>query len=625
MSNFLLMCVVLLIEQSARCKNSREIHYENNKNITNYPIYLFCPRAHRFWPPLTGCGKLAIFRPMIFFAKKKTWALFVCACLLGTCLLAKVHPADGSSLSQVHIMFEWDEWAGADGYELAVYQEGQAAGRPVLSQVVQAQTTGIAWLATKGLSFGQAYQWQVRAFKNKRPVFTSPRYNFNILESKRVKADSFKAEVRYAGRPGEGIVFLDRSAMAIDKTGKPVWFLPMPNDSIEKWIVRDLEPTASGTITHLDGKGAYEKDLTGRVLWQAPDDGRVSGGGREEYHHELKKNNDGTYLVCGSAYKQGKGSIKAAEGPRYNTLIHYDQTGKLLWNWDERESLLRDTFFIRKAGQVQGSHLNGFAFTHDGKQVFMSFKNLSDVLVYDTASQRFVSGLKQMDAASAAVFRQQHGPYLTTGQELLVYNNNIADKEDTDDGAVVHPTVLVFRKGPAGAYRLAWQWPVTSPLYPQGIKGKEGYVCETPAGNWLVCAGGAHYAVEVNRQKQKIWECYFYYRNGNDTTWKPYSNYRCQSATSLYPLYVTVQFVGTGNGQALFRLQNMGSLPGRYRVLFSGKNGQAMPLQASKLLRPGASQLFKVPLAFCQSGDFSCTVTPLHLAATAKTYQYKKL
>jgi hypothetical protein len=523
-------------------------------------------------------------------------------------------------------MFEWEETYGADRYELAVYQHSMKDGRPVQQRVVNVKTKGIAWLVTQGLSFGQGYHWQVKAFKKQQIVAESPSYVFDISTSPRVMNDSFRAEVSHWGKLGQGIVFLDRSAMAICKMGKPVWFLPMPNDSVDQWMVRDLELTPQGTISYIDGRGAYEKDLMGNLLWQAPDNGEVSGGNREEYHHEMRKDKDGSYWLAGSAYEVGGKGQQAAQGVRYNTILRYDAQGGLLWSWDERNSLRQDTFFARKSQSVQGSHLNGFALAQGGEQLFMSFKNLSDVLLYDLALGRFVASLQHPGDAGTAGFRQQHGPFLTAKREILIYNNNISEKADGEADTAVHPSAMVFRQYPPGRrYRLVWEYPVRSPRYPQGIKGKEGYVSETAAGTLLICPGGVNYAIEVGRNKQKRWEGYFYRRSGRDTAWKPYSNYRCQSATSLYPHYVTLQYVGIGQGQALFRLQNLGSESGHFELLFSGTGSPPIRAWSAGPLRPGASQVIRVPINFCKNGDFSCTITHQSIKALPKTYFYKKM
>lgn len=555
------------------------------------------------------------------------WLLLLFS-LYSTGLFAKINPQNGSVLSQVHIMFEWDDVVGADMYELTVYRAVPPQDIKTLEEVFTIKTPEIAWLATQKLAFGNRYLWEIKAFRNQKRFFTSQMYEFKILESPQAMPDSFRSAVQYTGTPNKSIIFLDRSAMAIDKKGKTVWFLPVPIDSLAKWTIRDLKLTPYGTITHVDLHGAYEKDLTGKILWQAPDDGKVSGSSNEEYHHELKKNNDGTYTVEGSLYKtaQQDKRIKAEGVIKYNTIIQYNAQGEVIWSWSEWNSLQNDSLFKKNDHYNQGGHLNGFTFTKDNKKVFMSFKNLSNVYLYDKENSKFITSLKSPKSSVVPSFQQQHGPFLTKTNELMIYNNNIAEKGEEDNQSITHPAAMIFKYDPiTQSTFLIWQYEVKSEKYPEGIMGKEGYVSETKEGTILICAGGANYAVEVNRKKQKVWEAYFYYRTKNDTTWKPYSNYRCQSASSLYPLYFTLQYAGNNQGKPTFRLYNAGSEAGSFELLFLDEATKKTVKQKSKQLQPGQSQLFQLSQGFYKGKGLNCDISPMHIAAVPKVYSYGKL
>jgi hypothetical protein len=555
--------------------------------------------------------------------------LFFIIKLVNFSAFAGVSPRDGSIFTQVHIMFECDDIYGADLYEFSIYRLIPSQDSTRSEKTVTVKTAFLACLVTRGLEFGNDYRWYFRAYKKGKLLFTSPWIHFSIRRSAQVMSDTFRTDVRFAGKPGKEVIFLDYSAMAIDKSGKPIWFLPINTDSLTKLVIRDLELTASGTVTHLDISGAYEKDLQGTVLWKAPDDGRVSGGAKEEYHHELKKNTDGSFFVCGSIYKSAKGEIKQspASSVKYNTLIHYDAGGNILQGWTETGSMLKDSVFRQAHSNNQGGHLNGFAFMPGGKRVFMSFKNLSDVYLYDFISGEFISSIKKPPFSGSYDFQQQHGPWLTAKNQLLIYNNNIAEKEGSEGPAVSHPSVMQFRYDALSQkFALTWQYELRAEKFPGGILGKEGYVSETKAGTILVCAGGTNYAAEVTQNKKKVWECYFYRRTKEDTLWKPYSNYRCQGASSLYPLYYTLQYAGTKSGSYIFRLYNAGSEPGVLELDFSAPGAKKGITHLSKKLQPGGSQVFTVNIEnFYIRNGFNCRVTPRHVNHGYKDYFFDKL
>ena len=538
---------------------------------------------------------------------------------------ANMFPEDGSIFNQVHIMFECDDVFGAESYEINIISTFTNK-----KKVTKLKTASLTCEITSGLDFGFKYYWYYSATKNGEVFYTSKQNYFSILQSPQIMKDSFKTEISYTQPPNKDIIFLDYSAMAIDKKGNPVWFLPVNTDSLSKLIIRDIELSSAGTITYLDVNGAYEKDLRGKMLWKAPDDGRISGSKREEYHHEFKKINDGSYLICGSMYKAKMEdvSLNSATSIRYNTLIHYNSDGTIRWNWNELSSLKNDSIFNKSRQKAQGSHNNGFVITSDGSKIFMSFKNLSDVLLLNVTTGKFITSIKQQKSLVPFTFQQQHGPFLTSKNELMIYNNNITDKEDEVDTKINYPSVMIFNyNSTSDKINLVWEYEIHASKHPEGIKGKEGYVSETKAGNILICTGGVNYAAEVTRAKKKIWECYFYYKSKSDTAWKPYSNYRCQSASSLYPLYFTMQYQGNKKGTLSFSLNNAGSEQGIFEVVFSGDHLKDTIRQISKILHPGESQLFFIKNSYIKNKTsiLKCRLTPKHTVAPYKDYMYNKL
>lgn len=547
---------------------------------------------------------------------KKLTAVICCSVFLGLypqIAGAGIHPENNSKLNTVHVMFEFDQVYAADNYRLEIVNT-------LTRKTIEVNSLHLAVLVNSGLEFGQRYRWRVRAYKKKQQVHASPWYQFHILTAPQVMPDSFRADVHYTGTPGTGIILADHSAMAIDKTGKPVWFLPVPADSLNKWVIRDLCLTGSGTFTYLDNKGAYEKDPAGVLLWHGPDNGLVSGSTREEYHHELKKFPDGSRMVCGSIYLPGERQSTAF---RYNTIIWYNADNTVRWSWNEPDALAHDPAMRRYKKMNSAGHLNGFAWWPGGGRIFASFKNLSDVLVINIRTGRVEASLQQSATDQGFSFRQQHGPFLNRDNELYIYNNNVDERGESE--TPVFPSVMLFRYDTSGKrFTLLWNHELRPEQFPGGMQGKEGYVSETAAGTALVCAGGVNYLAEIDRKTDRtVWECFFYKRVKNDTAWKPYSNYRCHSISSLYPMYFTLEYAGRKNNGHHFRLYNAGSEAGTFSIQFShGKNNNKLIVFHSGSLAPGASQQFTIPAT---AAGISATVTPLHWPAPEKTYLFKRL
>lgn len=549
----------------------------------------------------------------------RNW-LVVISVVFSPNIMARVTPADNSILTQVHIMFEWNEVLTATRYELEIAEQLNVPGK---QKLLRFTTPHISKLVTAGLGFGAAYRWRVLAFTGKRKLYTGNWLQFRIAQSAQVMPDSFRTEIISKGQPGSDIVFLDHSAMAINRNGNPVWFMPVPTDSLSRWNIRDLRLTPGGTITHLDANGAYEKNLQGALLWRGPDDGRVSGGRHEFYHHQLEKNTDGSYTVCGSQYKN-PGEPEQNGAARYNTLIVYEPGGPVKNSWSELAGLQKDALLKPFSRQKAGGHLNGFAQVPGTPYYFLSFKNYSAVFLLNMQSQKLVTGLQGGNMPPAFGFLQQHGPFLNKQSELMIYNNNILEKQDGEDADKPrHPSIIIFRFDTVKKeLSPVWNYTLQSARFPEGIMGKEGYVSETAAGNLLVCAGGVNYAAEITRSKQKIWECFFYKRTTGDSTWKPYSNYRCRSVSSLYPLYYTVQYTGKQKGNLLFRFYNSGSEPGSFRLVFSREGNAVNFVVRTENLQPGAETIFRVPEKWAAQKNVQCEITPEHISAPAKMYRF---
>ncbi len=130
-------------------------------------------------------------------------------------------------------------------------------------------------------------------------------------------------------------VFVDCKRTVYDMKGRPVWFLPDNKAETEGAPKpRDMKISSAGTVTYLwHGGVPYEVNYDGDILWKAPDDGKVSGQKKEDYHHEFTRLANGHYFVLGSEpgylVRSGAGN-PAADTPikvTYGTLIEYNQAG----------------------------------------------------------------------------------------------------------------------------------------------------------------------------------------------------------------------------------------------------------------------------------------------------------
>lgn len=530
------------------------------------------------------------------------FTLFALLILRPCTVNARIHPEQGSRISAIHVMFEFDNVPGASSYELRVFDINMP-GKPL----VKRSSAHLAMLVTAGLQFGHDYKWQFTAYRNGKVCYTSPFYTFSIIYS--VRTDQLYFRQKTAGRltGRKDLVLIDNAAMAINRRGEVVWFLPLADKDLQSRTIRDLSITPAGTFTHLDIHGAYERQPDSTVTWQAPAEARIAGNKKEDYHHQLTKLNDGSFVVAGFQYRPGNAG--GNDAPRFNTIIHYNSDSSVRWYWSELESMDNDTLFNRFRQNAGGGHLNGFAFSMDKRRMFLSFKNLSDVFVLNMASGKIESSIKTGIANKAPLFRQQHGPFLTAGNKLLIYNNNISDDREGDNEKTAHPSVQVYRYDTLRKmFHFEKEFKITSPEYPDGIAGKEGYASETSEKNILVCAGGANYAVEISPSDTKEWECYFHRRADTLSAWTAYSNYRCRQVPSLYPVYLTLQYLYTKDGEYYFRLQNAGSSPAAYELQFFSEQNGSYKKNLSGTILPNSVKTIRLPSMAATEPSLHCRI-----------------
>jgi hypothetical protein len=440
-------------------------------------------------------------------------------------------------------MFEYDYVPGATNYKIHI--ESTDNVQPFFFEI---KNKSLACIVSD-LNFGRSYKWHFEAFNKKKLIFKSGDLNFSINKYSLVDYSLYKTIIEVSKKEAfnNDIIFLDYLGVAIDRTGKPVWFYPSTSsDGRIEPNFRNMRMTNNGTITFQDNDNCYETDVNGKLLWKAPNDGRISGDKREFYHHDFRKLKDGTFLTTSYQYVEQPNFFKPSviSRVRYNTLIQYDVQGKILWSWNEKDHVKKEILFRgldSNATEVNGTHLNGFDYDEKENAVVMSFRDNSSILKIDKQTGNIIYNLASYGAQSGITdpwFSRQHGPMVLPGHRLLIYNNNA---KDTIKG-ISYPKILILQEPESDTpAKILWEYECRSNHFPNGITGKEGYASPLPNGNILVNMGGANFAFEVTMKKEIVWEAYFEKFDQAKNQWTGFNNYRCTSATSLYPKYFTVQ------------------------------------------------------------------------------------
>ena len=207
-----------------------------------------------------------------------------------------------------------------------------------------------------------------------------------------------------------GLVIIDAAGAIIDRKGNFVWFLP-PDTGLNlqpgrqyaaRPSLNDLRMTATGTFTMLNEAIAEERDLQGRILWQAPlpkpEGSSIVPDTAFNYHHCFKKLANGDYMVLDREKRLRNLPVPADAATGTGKVIiedeiirEFDAGGKQVWKWsseDYFDSLELQQMLLTGPDWVlidktPGGHMNAFDVDEKNHWVYASFRNVSRVVKID--------------------------------------------------------------------------------------------------------------------------------------------------------------------------------------------------------------------------------------------------
>lgn len=390
-------------------------------------------------------------------------------------------------------------------------------------------------------AFGKSYMWRVSYLdKKNKAIKTTPYLHFSTGTYPSV--DTAKYRLTRIGNFSkkdydEIYVIVDHTTVIYDLEGNPLWYLPGINLVEEKELqMRDIKPTKDGTFTATCAYGAFEFDYNGNTLWQAPDDGKVSGDTSEFYHHEFTKLGNGHYMVAAAerqmmkipadvklAPQQIESGLFEKKGNSYyrnvpsDNLIEYNKNKEVVWYWKAKDHFTdKDYFRTRDYGGNSldvDMHLNSFFFDEQNKVIYLSFRNMDEIVKIEYPSGKILKRygaiwLNDSTLSDRRLFYGQHCIYKAANGLLYVFNNNTDRKRMlTDTGRVnVASGISVLREvDTKTGLEYVWDFPCDVDTFTAKHGGAGGSVSLLPDGNILACTGSGGRALIVTPAKKVIW------------------------------------------------------------------------------------------------------------------------
>jgi hypothetical protein len=518
--------------------------------------------------------------------------LFFLSLFSVTATLAQFSPANNSHLNFSSVCFEFQWVDQVVNYELTLTEES--------SGITTVYPTQANKYIVNELIFGESYTWQVIGKnRQKKEIYRSEKRLFTIDEHFKTgkKFVRFREVTNNSLTRGSELVILDYAGIAINHDEEIVWYLPDLPFMTPNSALRDLKLTDDGTFLAIIDSNAYEFDLTGKILWKAPNDGAVSHQGKEDYHHDLQKLPSGNYMVLGNErQRRVLAGLKDTSRYEIGTIIEYDPSGKVVWQWHAKDFFTDNLLKLRKKEDGEynlATHLN--AFNVEGNTIYAGFRDANWVLKIDKSSKKVVEIYGGHDSGLSnhygkELFRLQHDATVLSNGAMAVINN-----DSIKDPAVVS-SLVVFSLGenntPKGKELFRFKFDYDSLC--NGKSLKLGNIEELNNGNYLVNMGAIHRIFEVTPKGEIAWDIFVEKLDTFKRVWRFFPQYRIATATSLYPNEFaakwTPKMVKGDQLAGSLSLFNVGSEKNRYSVLAQLENGSWVALTEIPSVEPGQSR-----------------------------------
>lgn len=474
--------------------------------------------------------------------------LIVCTLKISANPLICLKPLPNDTLNFSQVMFEFDDPIGCEFFTIQISTDSVNFQK----ELVLTQKTKSLAVMIDGLKFGKTYYWQVNGFnKLNKLVSKSITNKFHINTSKWCNSDLIKQEVKTFNSKSsfKSLVVYDYGVIA-NKKGEIIWYLPQSDGTF-----RNINLNLDGSITLIKANELIETNLKGITTWQAPlnlnNDITL-----KNYHHDVKKLKNG-HFICIAEKKPLEQTDKIL-----SVIFEIDKKNNLYWFWDE-EPIYKN----RKDG-LFSSHINAIAYDEDRKVAYISNRNNNSISKIKVGDSCYL--IKQIGGINNTFFAGQHSVSLLPNKNLLLFNNNSAEK---DRGGKVS-SVMQIKQAASNdtAVQILWEYPFQFEDESENKCAKAGDVDLLPNGNLQICSGANNRVFELTQNKEIVWECKSYVRDKNIDTWTSKSSYRTHFCSSLYPTYFTVQKPHKSiiENKVKFKLNNDGSERDTYQIMVNG-------------------------------------------------------
>lgn len=473
-------------------------------------------------------------------------------------------------------MFEYNEVSNAAWYKILILEDDSLISKNHIQEYMDSSNASLI----SNLKFNKSYYWKTIAYnKYNQSINQTPFHYFFIKPTAFSDTSLYKIKINKNLQANDqyGVIFLDLLNVAINRNGEVVWYIPHVN---QIQYCKDIKMADDGTITYLPPIEALNIDINGRIVWQAPNDGKVSRGQTELYHHEFTKTKMGNYYILSKKYDAFKSPISpdsSIEMLEIGLIIEYNKLGDVIWSWDSKNYYTNEEIlFERKHSKIYDNtttHLNSLSIDSSEKYVYAGFRNISRIIKIDKQSNRVIAAYgpiidpsKKEKLYGQDFFRRQHGANILANGNIAVFNNNSEGKN-----YISSAVIFSQKQGKANSVKKIWEFKLNFDFLTDGKSYKWGNMVQLKNGNLFISEGTINRTIEVTPDKTIVWDAFFERYSEEDKKWIPFPQYRTSYSSSLYPYYFTTNSLKKGDANLSFNIVNEGTEPDGYEITVTSK------------------------------------------------------
>ena len=444
------------------------------------------------------------------------------------CHALLLKPLDGSTLNQIHILFEWEQVPNNSFYVLDLSDNpNDIDGDCIICD--QYVSESLIYIEKNLIQWNKTYYWKVIAYGNNGENVTLGPFSFTTNSPiANTTTNSFENNIQ------EGLTifgsFFDYYSAVIDHDGREIW-----NSGDSDLIFYNTDQYGRFFGAEYIGNNAENNypgikfSFENGIEWQEP--------GENFIHHDIFQLPNGNYLGLGTSTKEGPIPLGdwtplfqalgfQADGETIefdwlgDKIIEWDaETKEEVWTWDVFDYFNMNDYDILggiwfeayNTQRFDWTHANAIWFDEQESAIYLSSRHLSRITKLDYPSGEIIWNLGRefgsgdIDCGNDIGFSFQHSvAKLNNGNILTFDNGNLSTEylgQDVKTSRSIEIGINEFENGCEAS--LEWEYVLPEELYGY----LSGNTQKLENGNYLsTTIGGGGTSIEVDEFGDIMWQ-----------------------------------------------------------------------------------------------------------------------